>query len=128
MDLLHGARVFLSPGRYVLRPSNASVTATARTDGWTLATSTTGTLVVEYDVVDTQTGNVVLHDRAQLSCGNAPAPVLPRPAPSMLPSVAPVRGAAQVDGRGLPLATFDDVLPRDSSVEQPSPFVRSRIG
>jgi len=130
--------VYLSPGRYALRPTGAGITVVARRDGWTLATATVGTLTVEYDVVDTAHDALVLHDRVTLSCASAPlangrAVFTPRPSPAPLgvlatgPSVSPVRSAAQVDGRGLPIAVFAGELPSDGTLESPTPWVRSHV-
>lgn len=139
-DLEHGAHVYLSPGRYALRPTDATIRVTARTDGWTLATTNSGTLTVEYDVVDTARGELVLHDRATLTCGNRPTlpgALLPAAPPIRVlgttaaiavgPSVSPVRSAAQIDGRGLPIAAFASELPSSTTVEGPTPWVRSRV-
>jgi hypothetical protein len=43
------------------------------------------------------------------------------------PSVSPVRGAAEVDGRGLPIARFAGELPTDATLESPTPWVRSHV-
>ncbi len=69
-DMESGAVVHLPPGRFVLRPLASGVTAVVDTDGWNLIGATAG-LVIDYEVVDTQRREVVLRDRATLSCGSA---------------------------------------------------------
>lgn len=68
-DMETGAIVHLPPGRFVLRPLASGVTAVVDTDGWNLIGARAG-LVIDYEVVDTTRGEVVLRDHATLSCSS----------------------------------------------------------
>ena len=89
-DLEHGTRVNLVPGRFVLRPIAANVAVAARDAGWQLSAATSGSLVVEYDVYDTQRNRVVTHDLATLQCATESLAPPVAPAPEPPPVVAPV--------------------------------------
>ncbi len=103
--------------------------------GWLLTSGSRTQLDIDYDVVDCTSGEIVLHDQATLACSSGGAPRASVPAPArrsrsgapLPPAVSQLRGAAEVNGVGLPLAEFDDELPHDCTVEQPSPYVRSRV-
>lgn len=125
-DLEHGGHVYLTPDRYAVRVTAAGVNVQAGSAGWLLTSGTRAQLDVDYDVVDRGTNEVVLHDRATLACSSG-TPARAAPGPVLGPSVSAVRGAAQIDGVGLPLSEFDDELPRDATTEQPSAYVRSRV-
>ena len=68
-DLEHGTRVYLVPGRYQMRVAQSYVRAVSVPDGWNVQSSTEGSLVVDYDVVDTTTETVAFSGRATLACG-----------------------------------------------------------
>ena len=68
VNLQEGTRVYLSPGRYTLRPLSTRVTASADPAGWTLRTAARASVTIDYDVLDTARSEVVLHDRATLTC------------------------------------------------------------
>jgi hypothetical protein len=95
-DLETGHRVYLTPDRFHLRPRSASITVLPEPGGWMLQGHGQTTLAIEYEVLDAARGEVVLSDRAVLSCGTtaaegAPvtilAPVLP-PTPPAHPQTA----------------------------------------
>jgi hypothetical protein len=67
----------------VLRPLIAGIVAEGGPGGWTLRSGPRATMTIEYDVVDSRDQSVVIHDRATLSCGSAPAVPAPN-APSGL--------------------------------------------
>jgi hypothetical protein len=73
-DMEHGTRVYLQPGRFVLQPRGAGISAEASTEGWTMRSAARVDLTVDYDVIDTQRAQLVLRGRATLSCGSAEAP------------------------------------------------------
>ena len=81
-DLEHGTNVYLTPGRFTLHPVTSSVSAQGTAQGWTLQSFGHAALTVEYEVTDTQTHAVVVHDRATLDCGEgtvgAPPPSTPQ--------------------------------------------------
>lgn len=70
-DLEHGTLAYLTPGRYVMRPIGQGIAVDANSNGWTLRRRPGATLSVEYDVFDTQRGEVVVHDRATLTCDSS---------------------------------------------------------
>lgn len=70
-DLEHGRRVYLLPGRFALRPLAAGITAEASHDGWLLRSREHASVTAEYQVLDTQTGEVVVHTRTTLACSAA---------------------------------------------------------
>ncbi|MFO0653401.1 MAG: hypothetical protein U0326_44685 [Polyangiales bacterium] len=97
-DMESGAVVHLPPGRFVLRPLASGVTAVVDTDGWNLIGATAG-LVIDYEVVDTQRREVVLRDRATLSCGSSPVtPGAPPRVDPACPDAIPLVPGAVVQG------------------------------
>lgn len=98
-DMETGAIVRLPPGRFVLRPLVAGVTAAVEADGWNLLGATAG-LVIDYEVVDTQRGEVVLHDRATLQCGATSLSAAARVA-TACPEAVPLVAGVMVQGSTL---------------------------
>ncbi len=97
-DMESGAVVHLPPGRFVLRPLASGVTAVVDTDGWNLLGATAG-LVIEYEVIDTQRREVVLRDRATLSCGSAAVtPSAPPRVDAACPDAIPLVSGATAQG------------------------------
>jgi hypothetical protein len=89
-DLENGGRVALTPGRYVLRPKQDGVDVRPSGSGWALIVHRGTSLNVDYEVVDTKRGEVVLRDKVAMHCSSegAVAPdVVPAP-PSQDPVVA----------------------------------------
>jgi hypothetical protein len=78
-DLEHGTRVYLTPGRFVLRSVAASVSVTPGASGWTLHGARSGGLTVDYEVFDTLRSTVVVHDRATLTCESEGVSAAPAP-------------------------------------------------
>ncbi len=69
-DLEQGTHVYLTPDRYVVRPRAADVSVAngGGGAGWVLRSGARASLRIEYDVVERSTGEVVLHQHAELSC------------------------------------------------------------
>jgi hypothetical protein len=86
-DARHGTRVLLTPEHYDLRSATASVSTTPDRTGWTLGASGpsgTARFDLEYEVADRATGDVVLRQKATMTCGaegvaQGPAPQAPAP-------------------------------------------------
>ncbi len=79
-DLENGGRVYLTPDRYVVRPSAADVSASdGQQSGWLLSSGPRASLTIDYDVVERATGEVVLHDQTELSCASGAASEQPSP-------------------------------------------------
>jgi hypothetical protein len=72
-DLETGRRVYLTPDRFHLRPAGASITVVPEPGGWMLQGHGQTTLAIDYEVLDAARNEVVLHDRAVLSCGTTAA-------------------------------------------------------
>lgn len=72
-DLETGRRVYLTPDRFHLRPRSTSITVVPEPGGWMLQGHAQTTLAIEYEVLDAARGEIVLHDRAVLSCGSTAA-------------------------------------------------------
>ena len=72
-DLETGHRVYLTPDRFHLRPNGASITVVPEPGGWMLQGHGQTTLAIDYEVLDAARNEVVLHDRAVLSCGSTAA-------------------------------------------------------
>jgi hypothetical protein len=94
-DLEHGTHVELGPDRFEVRPRGAGIVVESQPQGWLLTAARSAQLVIDYDVVERATGQVVLSDRATLSCSSgAPAPLVTVvPAPTWS---APVPGADRI--------------------------------
>ncbi len=108
-DLEHGTVVYLTPGRFQIRLLGAGAAASVEGGGWLLRGRVDAAMALEYDVVDTRTGRVAVHDRATLSCGAqplatggspyaAPPPVAPQAAPAY--AELTVGGSARGTTRG----------------------------
>ena len=106
MDMEHGRPVYVTPGRYVLRSVRADIAVEPGTNSWLLRSASTanrGELNIQYELIDTRTHEVVLHDSATLQCArnDMTRPAAPdevqNPEP---PSADAVRaqGATQDDG------------------------------
>jgi hypothetical protein len=68
-DLEHGTIVYLTPGRYQLRPLATETHASPSNQGWTLEGAVSVRVEYEeYEVVDTETNRTLLHDAATLEC------------------------------------------------------------
>jgi hypothetical protein len=72
-DLETGRRVYLTPDRFHLRPRSASITVVPEPEGWLLQGHGQTSVAIEYEVLDAARGEVVLHERAVLSCGSTSA-------------------------------------------------------
>jgi hypothetical protein len=92
-DQEHGTRVLLTPEHYTLRSGSAWVAATPDAAGWNLTTSEAATFHLEYEVVEKATGEVVVRQKMDLTCGPTPdaAPPAPPPAPPAPPAPLPFR-------------------------------------
>ncbi len=77
VDLATGGRVRATPDRFELRPVGSGALVEARGEGWTIRS---GSVRLEYEIVDRQSGDVVLRQAVQLACGE-PEPARPQPAP-----------------------------------------------
>jgi hypothetical protein len=66
VDLLSGEHVRATPDRFVMRPVGEGARVTAEGDGWTVRA---GSMHIEYELVDRTSGEIVLHDTAELACG-----------------------------------------------------------
>jgi hypothetical protein len=86
-DLENGGRVALTPGRYVLRPKEEGVDARPSGSGWILTVHRGTSLSVDYEVVDSKRGEVVLRDKVTMHCASD-GPHLP-PAPDAAPMTPP---------------------------------------
>ena len=69
-----GSRVYLQPGRFVLRALSAGAAAETRGDAWALRTWNRGEVQIDYEVFDTHRNTTMLHDRATLSCASDQTP------------------------------------------------------
>lgn len=63
-----GRRVAATPERFELRPVGEGVAIEASGDGWTIRS---GSVRIEYELIDRQSGEVVLHETVALSCGRS---------------------------------------------------------
>lgn len=81
-NLETGSQVYLVPGRFQLRTTGTRVQAFVEGPGWRLEApaSTGASLRVSYEVVDTQRGEVVLRENADLACARQSLPMGPGPA------------------------------------------------
>jgi len=93
-DLEHGTRVYFVPGRFALQLRSTSVTAQTWGDGWLVRGGDTA-LEIAYDVVDTDSHDVVFHGLAQLVCSSTTSSV--RTATSASPSTPPAQSLAVLD-------------------------------
>lgn len=75
VDLATGARVLATPDRFLIRPVGEGARIDAHHDGWTVHA---GSVQVEYELVDRESGDVVLRETLALACG-APTPVTSAP-------------------------------------------------
>lgn len=78
VDLSTGARVPATPEGFELRPVGEGVLVQPLRDGWTVRA---GVVRLEYELVERATGDVVLRDTVELSCG-APSAARPSDAAS----------------------------------------------
>jgi hypothetical protein len=88
-DLEHGTVVYLRGDRFAVRPTDTAVSVQAVPDGWSLHAHARESLTIVYDVIDRQTGEVVLQSEATLLCSSVPSdgdPALRRPAAPSVPS------------------------------------------
>jgi hypothetical protein len=86
-DLENGGRVALTPQRYVLKPKSEGVEARPAGNGWLLTVRRGTSLNVDYEVVDTKRGDVVLRDKVAMHCSSEggltpPVPDVVTPTPS----------------------------------------------
>lgn len=66
VDMLTGEHVLATPDRFELQPVGEGAPVMASGDAWSIRS---GTVRVDYQLVDRRTGDVVLRDSAELSCG-----------------------------------------------------------
>jgi hypothetical protein len=66
VDYATGARVPARPDRFELRPIGDGAVVEARGEGWTIRS---GSVRLDYELVDRQSGDVVLREAVALSCG-----------------------------------------------------------
>jgi hypothetical protein len=78
VDLATGARVAATPDRFELRPVGQGALVEAQGEGWSIRS---GSVRLDYELVDRTSGDVVLHETVGLSCGE-PTPVRAPQAPS----------------------------------------------
>ncbi len=71
-DLENGRRVAMVPGRYQLTVESDDVRVTHDATHWTLARAPGGPSTIDYAIVDTRSGTVVLRGRVELACAHAP--------------------------------------------------------
>lgn len=71
VDYATGERVLATPDRFEMRPVGEGVVIAASGDGWTIRS---GSVRIEYELIDRASGEVVLHETVALSCGAPPAP------------------------------------------------------
>jgi hypothetical protein len=88
-DQEHGTRVLLTPEHYTLRSGSAWVAATPDAAGWNLTTSEAATFHLEYEVVEKATGEVVVRQKMDLTCGPTPDAAPPVHLPRWEPTPAP---------------------------------------
>jgi hypothetical protein len=76
VDAARGERVRATPGRFALRPIGDGARVEASTEGWRVSGAS---LRFEYELIDRQSGAVVLHDSVAMTCTRG-APPTERPA------------------------------------------------
>ncbi len=107
-DLEHGTVVYLGPDRFQVTPTDTAVVVEAQTDGWSLHAHASASLSITYDVVDRASGEVVLTERAILTCSD----VMPT---SAGPTVGPPSRSATFDERAARIVLLDRPDPGRSS-------------
>lgn len=76
-DIEHGTVVYLRPDRFEITPTDTMVIVEAQTEGWSLHAHASASLTITYDVVDRATREVVLTERAVLTCSDLPSSTTP---------------------------------------------------
>jgi hypothetical protein len=76
-DIEHGTVVYLAPDRFEVAPTDATVIVEAQSDGWSLHAHASASLTITYEVIDRATREVVLTERAVLTCSDVPPTAAP---------------------------------------------------